>query len=119
MTCATAAPQFFDFAFPTQQFNPKTGQVEFVPAARGAPAPAPRAPAPATFSSPSVGRAISNTPNKVTSFDKPEAVVRFNAAFNPNQDRSTRLAQVEIVQNDSNYLKVYRKLNLSLKFIKN
>jgi len=93
VTCATAAPQFFDFAFPTQQFNPKTGQVEFVPAARGAPAPAPRAPAPATFSSPSVGRAISNTPNKVTSFDKPEAVVRFNAAFNPNQDRSTRLAQ--------------------------
>lgn len=103
VTCATAAPQFFEFAFPTQQFNPQTGQVEFVPA-RGAAAPAPataRAAAPATaraaipVSAPlrQSPNQVSNRPRTITTFDKPEASVRFNAAFNPNQDRSTRLAQ--------------------------
>jgi hypothetical protein len=97
----SAAPQFFSFNFPTQQYNPATGRLEYVPAA-GQPAvrtnqvsssPAVRSQGSSSPAfSPSVSSG-SNTPRRVSKFDAPEPVVAFRNGFNPAQDVSTRIAK--------------------------
>jgi len=99
VSCASAAPQFFPFNFPTQQYNPKTGKVEFVPATGSQRlAPAPRVES-KSVDEPRANRKVSspslsdNEPRTVSKFDKPEPVVRFRSGFNSQQDKNIRPVQ--------------------------